>query len=61
VQRVRRKSRVQKQHSYDDEIKPGVGQGGQGVTTTLTTEGQGNSSVLEYFNNFSNKSLLHTY
>ncbi|XP_025423834.1 regulating synaptic membrane exocytosis protein 2 [Sipha flava] len=40
VQRVRRKSRVQKQHSYDDEIKPGVGQGGQGVTTTLTTEGQ---------------------
>lgn len=42
VQRVRRKSRVQKQHSYDDDIKPGVGQGKQGVTSTLTTEGQGN-------------------
>jgi len=42
VQRVRRKSRVQKQHSYDDDIKPGgVGQGGQGVTSTLTAEGQG--------------------
>lgn len=44
VQRVRRKSRVQKQHSYDDDIKPGVGQqGGQGVTSTLTAEGQGNN------------------
>lgn len=42
VQRVRRKSRVQKQHSYDDDIKSGVGQGGQGITSTLTAEGQGN-------------------
>ncbi|VVC33791.1 Zinc finger, FYVE/PHD-type,PDZ domain,Zinc finger, RING-type,Zinc finger, RING/FYVE/PHD-type,C2 [Cinara cedri] len=43
VQRVRRKSRVQKQHSYDDDVKPGVGPtGGQGagVPSTLTTEGQ---------------------
>lgn len=44
VQRVRRKSRVQKQHSYDDDIKPGAGQAGaQGVTasSTLTADGQG--------------------
>lgn len=44
VQRVRRNSRVQKQHSYDDDVKPGVGPaGGQcGVSSTLTAEGQGN-------------------
>lgn len=44
VQRVRRKSRVQKQHSYDDDIKPGAGQAGaQGVaaSSTLTADGQG--------------------
>lgn len=46
VQRVRRKSRVQKQHSYDDDIKAVAGQGGQGVTSTLTAEGQGNFLML---------------
>ncbi|XP_050429607.1 regulating synaptic membrane exocytosis protein 1 isoform X2 [Adelges cooleyi] len=38
VQRVRRKSRVQKQHSYDDDIKSGTGQGPQGVTSNLTAD-----------------------
>ncbi|XP_050526479.1 regulating synaptic membrane exocytosis protein 1 isoform X2 [Daktulosphaira vitifoliae] len=40
VQRVRRKSRVQKQHSYDDDIKTGTGQGIQGAVSNLTADGQ---------------------
>lgn len=54
VQRVRRKSRVQKQHSYDEDVKPGVGPaGGQGgVSSTLTTEGQGNFLGIFYKKNY---------